>query len=305
MSGGCLILGAGSLGRLWAAGLPPGMAAFVPRPGQLQSAQCEYRLQMLEGSSKNVSVPWQSLPAPYTPPALLVTTKAMHALPALMSISESLPESTPIVLFQNGLGSQQAVADTFPKRPILAATTTEGANSPQPDVVVHAGRGSTWIGGINAAGEKVLTPVVDLLRSSHLKIEATSDIRFRLWQKLVINAGINPFTALLDCPNGQLLRQPFFLQHIDAVCEELARLMNHEGMLVAAEELRVDIEVIAKATAGNTSSMRSDVQNGRATEIDFINGYVAQRCEALNLAAPVNRMLTERVHSITNNQQRG
>lgn len=301
MASGCLILGAGSLGRLWAACLPPGAAAFVPRPGQSPSLYCEYRLQTLQGSSVNVSVPWQSLPAPYTPAALLIATKAMHALPALKRISESLPKTTPIVLFQNGLGSQQAVAEAFPKRPVIAATTTEGANRPQPDVVVHAGRGTTWVGSLNAAGNEAVTPVVEFLFNSGLQVEATADITLRLWQKLVINAGINPFTALLDCPNGQILEQPLYLKHIDGVCEELARLMNHEGMLTNANRLRADIEVVARATTHNTSSMRSDVQNGRATEIDFINGYVAHRCEALNLAAPVNRMLTEQVHSITNN----
>lgn len=299
MANGCLILGAGSLGRLWAACLPPGTAAFVPRPGQLPSANCDYLLQTLQGSSVKVSVPWQSLPVPFTPAALLVTTKAMQALPAITKISAALPAATPIVLFQNGLGSQQAVATAFPERPILAATTTEGANRPQPDIVVHAGRGTTWVGGLNGAGKKALTPVVELLLGSHLRVEATADISWRLWQKLVINAGINPFTALLDCPNGRLLTQPFFLQHIDAVCEELALLMNHEGMLTDAKKLRADIEAVARATAHNTSSMRSDVQNGRVTEIDFINGYVAQRCEALNFPAPVNRMLTEQVLSIT------
>lgn len=305
MPNGCLILGSGALGRLWAACLPPDAAAFVPRPGQSQSAHCEYRLQTFEGTSINVSVPWQSLPAPYTPAALLVTTKAMHALPALKSVSESLPELMPIVLFQNGLGSQQAVAAAFPERPVLAATTTEGANRPQPDVVVHAGRGTTWVGSLNVAGNKALQPLMELLLSSGLQVEATADITSRLWRKLVINAGINPFTALLDCPNGQILEQALYLQHIDGVCEELALLMNHEGMLTDANKLRADIESVARATTNNTSSMRSDVQNGRPTEIDFINGYVAQRCNALNFPAPVNRMLTEQVHSITNNQQRG
>ncbi|MEX0605194.1 ketopantoate reductase family protein [Marinobacter sp.] len=305
MSKGCLILGAGSLGRFWAASLAPGVANFVPRPESMLSGQCEYLLQTFQGSSVTVSVPWQPLPAPYTPSALLVTTKAMHALPALTRIAASLPDATPIVLFQNGMGSQQAVASMFPERPILAATTTEAANRPQPDVVVHAGRGVTWIGGLNATGKQALTPVVELLSRSHLQIRAATDITSGLWQKLVINAGINPFTALLDCPNGQLRDQTFFLRHIDAVCEELAQLMNHEGIPADAKNLRVDIETVAQATASNTSSMRADVQMGRPTEIDFINGYVARQSAALNLPAPVNRMLTERVHSITNTQQRG
>ena len=63
-----------------------------------------------------------------------------------------------------------------------------------------------------------------------LKADAPEhDILARLWQKLVINAGINAFTAILDCPNGEILTQPFYLQWIAPLCEEISRLLPAAG----------------------------------------------------------------------------
>ena len=107
------ILGAGSMGRLWAATLPAGQVAFVPRPGQ-HPEPVHYRFQPIEGEPFSVTIPWlQSGPSPGL---LLVTTKAGDTLEALTSALPSTPPSTPIVLFQNGLGSQQQVAETWPEK---------------------------------------------------------------------------------------------------------------------------------------------------------------------------------------------
>lgn len=232
----------------------------------------------------------------------MVTTKAGDTLTALEVIIESLPPTVPIVLFQNGLGSQQQVAERWPERPILAASTTEGANRPSPDRVVHAGAGATWLGPMTAPANAVLTNCAATLANSGLTVHPEADILSRLWQKLVVNAGINPFTALLDCPNGDILHTDLFRNHIDGLCEEIASLMVAAGQpRQAPATLRERIETVARNTARNTSSMRSDVQNGRATEIDYINGFLVRLGRSKGIATPVNQMLADRVHQLSPN----
>ncbi|NWO05524.1 MAG: 2-dehydropantoate 2-reductase [Alteromonadaceae bacterium] len=291
------ILGAGSLGRLWAASLPAGRAAFVPRPGA-PSDSIPYQFHSVSGEAYPVDIP--QLGSDGTPELLLVTTKAGDTLDALHTTLPDMPANTPIVLFQNGLGSQQQVADTWPERPILAASTTEGANRPSPDRTVHAGKGETWVGPLTRTAESRLDSVVGQLTESGLTVHAETDILPRLWQKLVINAGINPFTALLDCPNGEILEAPLFRQWITPLSEEVASLMAGAGQgLVAPEQLRSNIETVARNTARNTSSMRADMLAGRPTEIDYINGYLAALGKTLDIATPVNQMLTKRVKQLS------
>lgn len=295
------VLGAGALGRLWAAYLPAGTTGFVPRNASaLSSFKLNYRLQDVEGREHTIIRPWLTGLSNTT--LLLVTTKAGDTLEALAEIIDRLPESCPIVLFQNGLGSQQAVAERWPLRPVLAASTTEAANRPAPDRVVHAARGHTWVGALTDEAAGLSSAVIRRLSRSGLEVRGEDRILERLWGKLAVNAGINPFTAILDCRNGDILASSLFLDHIDALCEELANLITAEGLPSHSPgELRDDIERVARNTSANTSSMRGDFQGGRATEIDYINGYVARRSRELGLDAPVNQMLADRVKALVRN----
>ncbi|MDX1635410.1 MAG: 2-dehydropantoate 2-reductase [Marinobacter sp.] len=296
-----LILGAGALGRLWAGYLGSEGVGLVPRRPD-RSGLCRYRLQTADGHVRPIEAPWHWPHPDHPPTLLLVTTKAQDTLPALADLLVEIPVSVPVVLFQNGMGSQQLVARTYPGRPILAASTTEGANCPDPDTVIHAGHGETWVGPLTAAGQACSSWVVERLKASGLELHEEADIQARLLRKVAVNAGINPFTALLDCRNGDILGRPFYRKHIDELCREIAKLMASLGLPQDPEALRNQIETVARRTADNTSSMLSDVRNRRPTEIDFINGWIADQCEARNLPAPVNRMLTERVKAISSTQ---
>ncbi|MBK1874363.1 2-dehydropantoate 2-reductase [Marinobacter sp. 1-3A] len=330
------ILGAGSLGRLWAALLPSALCGFLPRLSNdlsehefglggsfsrqagLPETRCEYvlvrsvppslapqgfgeaRLTASPNSGDariQVSLPW--LQSTEVLRLMLVTTKAGDTLAALKAWLPHIPAGIPIVLFQNGLGSQQAVAERWPERLILAASTTEGANRPSPEVLVHAGAGDTWVGALTASAADHTASVVQQLAETGLRVHAEENILQRLWQKLVVNAGINPFTALLDCPNGDILNSPLYQQNIDELCSEISVLLEAEtSEAIAPEVLRERIETVARNTASNTSSMRADVLAGRKTEIDYINGYLVQCGRCHSIATPVNQMLTERVQGL-------
>ena len=292
------ILGAGSLGRLWGAMLPAGGIAFIARPGEPTGASVDYRFRPCEGPESQVRIPF--LQPGDEPELILVTTKAGDTLDAVAGVINQFAIDTPILLFQNGLGSQQAVAKRWPERPILAASTTEGANRPESGLLVHAGTGDTWVGPMTSPAKVTVRKAVTMLATSGMKIHPETDIVQRLWQKLIINAGINPYTAILDCPNGKILDAPLYQSTIDQLCLELSQVMDAAVRIrEMPDALRERIEQVARNTAGNTSSMRADVQRGRQTEIDFINGYVAKLGKELGIETPVNQMLTERVQQLS------
>ena len=292
------ILGAGSLGRLWGAMLPAGRVAFIARPGEPTDTDLSYRFRPFEGPESAVRIPF--LKTGNKPDLLLVTTKAGDTLDALAGVIDQFAMDTPILLFQNGLGSQQAVADRWPERPILAASTTEGANRPEPDLLVHAGTGDTWVGPMTEPARAAVSKTAAMLAATGLAVHPEPDILQRLWQKLIINAGINPYTAIMDCPNGEIVSTHLYQSTIDDLCQELSELMDAALQIrETPNSLRQRIEQVARNTAGNTSSMRADVLRGRRTEIDFINGYLTQLGNELGIKTPVNQMLTERVQQLS------
>ena len=292
------LIGAGALGRLWAACLPEGKRRFIARPGHPAST-LRFEFQKTDGEVVPVRAELaQANGLIRESDLLMVFTKADDTLPALESLVASVAPEVPIILFQNGMSSHEAVAARYPARPILSASTTEGANRPDSSTVVHAGTGTTWIGGLNPAGKGCCQSVISNLCSSGLSIQATDNIREKLWRKLVINAGINPYTALLDVPNGDILSASLYLDTIDDLCAEMAAILAKHHFYESPDDLRQSIEEVARKTARNCSSMRADVLKGRRTEIDAINGHFVAEGMRLNIPVEVNRFLVNSVHQL-------
>lgn len=77
---------------------------------------------------------------------LLLACKAYDAEEAASSVAHRLAGNAELLLLQNGLGSQQAVAARLPRSRCLFASSTEGAFRDGDFRVVFAGRGHTWLG---------------------------------------------------------------------------------------------------------------------------------------------------------------
>jgi 2-dehydropantoate 2-reductase len=141
--------------------------------------------------------------------------------------------------------------------------------------------------------------LVALLTGAGLEAEVHPDVRAMLWSKLIVNAAINPVTALAGVPNGALLERDDLHRKAHAVARE--------GEAVAAAlEIALDyadacrrVDEVCTATATNRSSMLQDLERGRATEIDCINGAIVRAGLEAEIPTPVNRnLLAEIVSSV-------
>ncbi len=233
---------------------------------------------------------------------ILVFTKSHATLAALEDLRPWMGPHTRIILFQNGLGSQMAVLKAFPLHTVLAAVTTEGANRPDADTVVHAGTGVTRLGilqappGIDASS--LLEACAERLGRSGLNIATTANIRAFLWEKLALNCAINPFTALFDCANGEVPEQPGFRSVWPALRMELSAMLAQVGYPVAADDFQARVFDVMHKTRLNISSMLQDVRAGRPTEIDDINGFAWRYLQENGLPHAANRDLWSRVRSL-------
>lgn len=115
-----------------------------------------------------------------------------------------------------------------------------------------------------------------------------------IWNKLLINAIINPLTAIHRIKNGQLTESPFLLRKMTELYEEgvgLARAME----VNVAEDLWQQLLLVCQRTAGNSSSMLQDVLQGRQTEIEWINGSLIRMALQLGMSLPCHEALYDRV----------
>lgn len=212
---------------------------------------------------------------PALPAFVHITTKAMAAEPALASIAEVIPSSTPLVLWQNGFLAQPLITHAWPG-PVLCATTTEGAYLTGDDGVVHAGRGQTFMGDLNNQHGALAQALSDALSHAGLSTAAVNDIRQRLWQKLAVNAAINPLVAIHAVRNGEL-RRDAYCARVEAVVKEVALIMHAEGITPPSnargeQAWRDWVWQVVDNTANNKASMLQDMEANRPTERGAILG---------------------------------
>jgi 2-dehydropantoate 2-reductase len=201
---------------------------------------------------------------------------------------------------QNGLGNlEQMSAAAGPVR-LLAGVTFVGVTRPAEGEVIFAGQGATVIGA--PAGSQV-TPeetaqVAAVFRKAGLPCQVREDIEAVLWEKLVVNVGINPLTAILRVPNGALPELPEAWELAVAAAQEAAAVAAISGLRLSIDP-EVRLREVCTATAKNRSSMLQDVLAGRPTEIDALNAQVSRRGQALGVATPVNDLLTRLLRAVS------
>jgi 2-dehydropantoate 2-reductase len=216
----------------------------------------------------------------------LVLVKSWQTSRAARQLAECLAPDGVALTLQNGLGNREALVEVLGAERVALGVTTTGATLVGPGQVRPGGEGTTSLGAHPHLG-----PLVDLLLRAGFTTEVVPEADDLLWSKLVINAAINPLTALLRCPNGELMARPSARTLMGAAAREAADVAAALGRRLTYADPVAVAEEVARRTAVNHSSMFQDVQRGAPTEIDAICGAIVAAGEECGVPAPVNRTL--------------
>ncbi|MDP2002754.1 MAG: 2-dehydropantoate 2-reductase, partial [Desulfurivibrionaceae bacterium] len=184
--------------------------------------------------------------------------------------------------------------------PVALAVTSLGAHLVGPGRVRFGGEGATSFGFLREAPEEAKTALqetAELFRRAGFEVRVAEDIQAQVWDKLLVNVGINALTAIHGCENGALLGNPVALQLMRAAVLEAAEVALAKGIAIAPDPVARTIAV-CRATASNISSMLQDVRHARQTEIEGINGAVLEEARRLGIPAPVNAKLFAAVRGV-------
>jgi len=264
------ILGAGALGRLFAARLTTTLSLHLigRHPA---GAPLHYHALSSECSSVDVARTTLSAlasKAHVRPSLVVLATKSYATLTAVEELAAHVAPQTPLLSLQNGFSIQPRLAELW-AGPVLCASTTEAAYVEGDTGVVHAGKGTTWVGDLDNAWPTLARDCVYWLEKAGFSAYHDTAIVQRLWHKLAINAAINPLVARYRIRNGQLRDRPF-RRMVDAVIDEIGSLLEEEGVVPPQAGWHTLVWEVIVATANNRASMLQDVLAGRSTERDAI-----------------------------------
>jgi pantoate--beta-alanine ligase len=240
---------------------------------------------------------------------VIVATKAPCVAEVAQFAKSALKQDGILLGVQNGSGSLLAFEGLSEAQSVDGAVTSLGARSTSSSCVRH-----TVVAGDSPNYFRILSksPKASTLRDSleqgfaslagadgavcvELVTQPIQALQ-SVWEKLAVNAVLNPICALFDVPNGAL-REDRFAEIRRGIAAEVDAVAAASGIVIPGGAEAAALAV-AESTAENICSMLVDVQRGLKTEVDFINGFIIREAEKLGLQMPINRQIQAMVHAL-------
>lgn len=190
-----------------------------------------------------------------------------------------------VLCLQNGVDNAERLRAVLPGVHVAAAVVYVATEMAGPGHLRHHGR-----------GELVIEPsprsaaLAQALIAAGVPTEVSDNVRGALWAKLILNCAYNALSAVGRIAYGQLVQQPGVRDVMRDVVAECRAVAAADGVVLPGD---VDTAVrrIAETMPQQYSSTAQDLMRGKPSEIDFLNGFVVRRGDALGVPTPANRVL--------------
>ena len=292
-----MIVGTGALATLFAARLSA-VEINVAVLGSWKeglAALNKHGARLLDADGNKKAYPVQVERACEKAQYAIVLVKSWQTESIAKKLKKCLAEDGVVLTLQNGLGNGEILAKALGKERVAQGVTTTGASLLRAGIARMGGEGL-----VSVETHPRLGRVNAILTEAGFHLESVPDVQSLIWSKLVINAAINPLTALLDIPNGDLLKIPEAKKMMGELAREVASLALAQNISLSFNDPVRATEEVARKTSSNISSMLQDLRRGAPTEIDAICGAIAGIGDELDLATPLNKFCAKLVRAKVN-----
>ena len=220
--------------------------------------------------------------------------RALDEVTASKALNGNLKNAN-FILLMNGMGNREVFK--LSTHNVFEGITSIGVNFPENGSIELKGRGKTVLE--EGIGPEIKHFMNDMFEEKGFEIEFAKDFKNQQWNKLFVNSVINPITALTRKHNCIVLSK-YLEDTVEKIVEECVSIAAKEKCEADKDTVVDLVRSIASKTSMNTSSMLQDVQRGRMTEIESINGYVISLARKHGIKVPANEILYGLVKSAEN-----
>ncbi|MBI4499620.1 MAG: 2-dehydropantoate 2-reductase [Gemmatimonadetes bacterium] len=293
------VVGAGAVGcyfggLLARAGAP---VTLVGRPAQVGAITNEgLKLDTLGGHSVVRVRASTEISAARSARVVLVCVKTPDTEPAAIALAPHLGPDSVVLSLQNGVDNPERMHRAT-GIPAFAAAVYVAVHMAGPGHVKHTGRGDLVIGdplaeaGVIERRSDALEMLRDCFARAGVPCRVTDDVRSALWTKLAMNCAYNAISALTAERYGVIGREPELRTMIERIIGETVAVAGKKGIALSQDDLLQSAWRLGDAMPDALSSTAQDLLEGKRTEIDSLNGYVAELGRRVGIATPVNDTL--------------
>jgi 2-dehydropantoate 2-reductase len=221
---------------------------------------------------------------------ILFCVKANDTSDTAKQMASFLRTDATVVCLQNGVENAEQVRAAANVLAIPAAVYV-AVSVPEPGRVKHLARGDLIIG----SPSETTTQIANLFERAGIQCLVSENIEGELWVKLLRNCALNAISALGHVRYGQIAQNADAKRLMEQIVDEVLAVARAAGVILSGISDRKSgmaaAMELAMQMAGAFSSTAQDLNRGRPTEIDALNGYVARRGAELGVPVPVNHAL--------------
>lgn len=219
---------------------------------------------------------------------LFIFVKSYATSDAVRQIKPHINKNSVIVSLQNGIGNFESICEHVESDRIVYGITTHGASKESPGTLRLGGYGTIEFGG---SSEDSVKKICYLLEKAALDFEITGTPEKSVWQKALINAGINPIAAIMNITNGEIIKSSYLKKLQENIIIEGTAAAEYAGIHIDAKEIISRTIDVCIKTSMNRCSMLQDITSRRKTEIDHINGKIIEYAAKGSITVPFNESL--------------
>ncbi|MBA2675128.1 2-dehydropantoate 2-reductase [Ramlibacter sp.] len=221
--------------------------------------------------------------------AVLFCVKSMDTEAAGAQMLPHLASDALVLCLQNGVDNADRLRAVLPRHRVAAAVVYVATEMAGPGHVRHNGGGELVIEPSPMA-DALAQALAQALAAAGVKVTLSDNVRGALWFKLVINCAYNAISAIAQRPYGETVPGAGVREVMRDVVNECLAVAKAEGVQVPGD-VDASLRRIVDTMPAQSSSTAQDLARGRPTEIDYLNGLVVLRGEALGVPTPANRVL--------------
>ena len=206
------------------------------------------------------------------------------------------PEGVAVTL-QNGIGKVETLVEVLGAARVMGGPTRNSAARTGPGRVSHTYLGKTVIGELDGRITERLMAFADLLGRAELPVETTDNVQGQIWEKFILNAAINPVSAITGLRPGEIAERPSAVALVNRILDEVLAVVAAEGIALPDPDPRNSIltHIVGRK---NKPSMLQHIEQGRRTEIDALNGALLGYAARHGIQCPVNETIVQLVKAI-------
>lgn len=293
----CAILGMGALGMLYGSMIQEhlGQEAVTFLMDSDRVKRHRGKPCMINGKQVEFALEDAAVSSPCD--LVIVAVKYQALRPALDELQRAVGPDTVMISVMNGIDSEEILSERFDREHIIDCVAIGMDAMRDGHSLQYSKTGRLQIGSLDDEQKPYISLLTDFFDRAGIAYEMVPDIRRAMWNKYMLNIGINQACTVYATDYAHATSEPILAEMKEAMREVIA-VAKAEGVNLTEDDLENNVAIEKTLNPTSYPSMRQDIVAGRKTEVEMFAGTLIRLAEKHGIPVPVNRKYYAKIREI-------